>query len=476
VLLPRIFLVVLIAKCLANDIDAQTTSALTNRTNAPNAANAVALPLGPHLFIDDYLVASASNVVRRPVTLVREALSAAPILTSEKYQTFQPFFTVLRDPATGTFRMWYGIPSEDFSHVRSRIAYIESPDGIHWTNAPRILDIGPIQFGSSVIDEGPGFSPPDRRYKLGWYMDNGLRIATSADGLAWTHLTNGIVLAHNHDINGIFYDTLRSRYTAIVSFHVPGPNWTGNRRITKQSFSQNLLNWSEPSPVLTPDARDEGETQFYAMDGFLTRGNLLLGMVKVLRDDLKADNPPEPPDAYGIGYTTLAWTRDGQQWTRERVPLLDRNARKGTWDHAHAWVDEQVPVGEEVYVYYAGYQSGHKVNRFKERQIGLIKMKRDRYVAREAKGEGVLRTPPVVLAGRSLSINADADGGEVRVQILTAEGKPIRGLSFHECKAVREDSIHAPVRWRRSIREVGGQPVVLEFKLTNAALYGFELE
>ena len=36
-------------------------------------------------------------------------------------------------------------------------------------------------------------------------------------------------------------------------------------------------------------------------------------MVKVLRDDLKADSPPDPPDAYGIGYTTLAWSQDGDR-------------------------------------------------------------------------------------------------------------------------------------------------------------------
>ena len=134
-------------------------------------------------------------------------------------------------------------------------------------------------------------------------------------------------------------------------------------------------------------------------------------MVKVLRDDLKADQPPEPRDAYGIGYTTLAWTRDGEHWTRDREKFFDRHPQHGAWDHAHAWIDEQVPVGDEVYLYYGGYKSGHKVNRFEERQIGLVKMKRDRYVAREAGADGgSFRTPLVQFEAASDDVEPGSAG------------------------------------------------------------------
>jgi len=73
-------------------------------------------------------------------------------------------------------------------------------------------------------------------------------------------------------------------------------------------------------------------------------------MVKVLRDDLKSDSSPDPPDAYGIGYTTLAWSHDGEHWVRDREPFFDRSSQRGAWDRAHAWIDEQVPVGDEVYL------------------------------------------------------------------------------------------------------------------------------
>ena len=124
-------------------------------------------------------------------------------------------------------------------------------------------------------------------------------------------------------------------------------------------FGTDLLQWTQPHHVLVPDySIDEGELQFYALDGYLQRGGLTLGMVKVLRDDLKADTPPDPPDAYGVGYTTLAWSRDGETWMRDPEPFFQPDPQQGAWDHAHAWIDEQLPVGDEVYLYYGGYARG----------------------------------------------------------------------------------------------------------------------
>jgi hypothetical protein len=221
------------------------------------------------------------------------------------------------------------------------------------------------------------------------------------------------------------------RYVATISCFSTGPSWSGQRRVTQQSTSTNLLDWCEPWFVLTPDDRlDEGQTQFYAMDGYLRRGDLLIGMVKVLRDDLKADSPPDPPDAYGIGYTTLAWSHDGERWVRDRATFFDRAPQRSAWDHAHAWIDEQVPVGDEVWLYYGGYQRGHKVNRFEERQIGLLKMKRDRYVARESgPSGGSFRTPLVIVAADAMTLTVDARAEEVQVEAF---------VGGHRCPASLE--------------------------------------
>ncbi|MBN1853179.1 MAG: hypothetical protein JW829_10665 [Pirellulales bacterium] len=244
-------------------------------------------------------------------------------------------------------------------------------------------------------------------YKYAWWMhegkSGGMWIAASPDGYDFKLLSLHIVLHHNHDINNIFYDTLRKRYVATISVYQHGPTWNGDRRATMQSASQDLLHWEKPWFILTPDdGTDPPETQFYAMQGHLIRGDLWIGLVKVLHDNFRASGTPE--GSFGVGHTQLAWTRDGQTWVRDQTPYFEPDPKPGAWDHAHAWMDYQLPVGDEVYIYYGGYKNGHKVNRFEERQIGLVRIPRDRYVSRDAEaGGGSLTTVPVILKGGQLT-------------------------------------------------------------------------
>ncbi|NOS70530.1 MAG: hypothetical protein HOP33_11440 [Verrucomicrobia bacterium] len=437
----------------------------------------ILLKSGLHILLDEFLIESSSNITRKVNMPVRDPSIPNPIVTGREDGCFQPYMTVIRDAASQRFRLWYGVHTQDFNTGQSHIGYLESEDGIHWIRPHQALtDPSPIQFGVSVIDEGPHFQNLAERFRFAWHKD-GLRIATSPDGLAWTPLASRAVLVHNHDINGIFWDPIRKHYIATVSFYIPGSKWTGTRRVTKHSASDDLLHWSEPWLVLAPDDKvDDGETQFYAMDGYLARGDLIVGMVKVLRDDLKADQPPEPRDAYGIGYTSLAWTRDGKHWTRDREKFFDRHPQKGAWDHAHAWIDEQVLVGDEIYLYYAGYKSGHKVNRFEERQIGLVKMKRDRYVAREAGAEGgSFKTPLVKFDATAMTLNLEALAGEVTVQILDQDNRPVRGFTRKDCQPVSGNALASPVRWKNPLATLNGKPVRMEFFLKNARLFSFEL-
>ncbi|MCB9770801.1 MAG: hypothetical protein H6752_21570 [Candidatus Omnitrophica bacterium] len=445
----------------------------------PAAEEPIDLKKGPHLFLDDYLIAKSENVDRVVNQPKRDPDIPNPVVTGKEDGCFQPYMSIIRDPESKKFHIWYGSRTEDSNSMRSRIGYMESDDGIHWERPHRILDgPGPIQFGVAVIDEGPDFKDPEKRFKYAYHMDNGLKIATSPDGLHWTPLVDHPVILHSHDINGLIFDPIRKRYLATLSVYREGDLWEGRRRITTHSYSDDLIHWDPSRFVVLPHPEyDSGETQFYAMDGYLARGDLLIGMVKVLRDDLKADNPPDPPEAYGVGYTSLAWTRDGKTWVRDTEHFFDPNPTKGEWDHAHAWIDEQVPVNGEVYLYYGGYKSGHKVNRFEERQIGLVTMKRDRYVAREAGDEGgALETPKVKISGDRVTLNVDAEGGEVRVAVLDENGEPIDGFDYDDCQPISEDALEAPVEWKKDLSSLGDRIVSLGFKMKNAKLYAMNVE
>jgi hypothetical protein len=428
----------------------------------------LALAAGPHPLLDQRLIAAADGVTR---CIESPAKLPEPVVTGPEDRCFQPYNTVLRDPETRRFRVWYGTPE---SANQSHLAYMESNDGIRWERPHRVLrDPATIQFGVAILDDGPRHPNPEQRYKYGYYGDGGLSIAVSPDGLEWTPLSPRRVLEHNHDINCIFQDPLRKRYGACVSMYITGETWTGRRRIPYYSYSRDLLNWQPPRPILTPDHRDPGETQFYCVGGLLTRGELLIGMVRVLRDDL----PAEPGgDVAGLGYTCLCWTRDGEKWEWERTSFLDRNPRPGSWDRAMTWADCQLPVGDEVYVYYGGYRRGHKVERFTERQLGLARMKRDRYACWTAEAAGgTIRTPLLRLPGGSLAVNAKVDG-ELRGRLVDPAGKPLAGCDWSDCRPVRGDHLAAKLEWRRPPRDLRMRPVALQVRLERARLYALEAQ
>jgi len=134
-----------------------------------------------------------------------------------------------------------------------------------------------------------------------------------------------------------------------------------------------------------------------------------------------------------------------------------------------------VPVGDELFVYYTGYRWGHKYRRSEDRQVGLVRMRRDRYVAREAADQpGVLTTRPLTLNVDGLTLNLDAAHGEARVQVCDVAGKPLPGFTFAECRPIAEDSLAAAVVWSHKLSELRGQTVRLQFSLRQAKLFAFD--
>lgn len=415
---------------------------------------------------------------------------ADPIVTGYEDGNFQPYLSVVRDPHTRLFRIWYGTPRTPGNGSESSVATMDSEDGIHWRRPHRVLrDPGPINFGNSVIDEGPAFPDRAARYRLAWWHGGGTHIAVSPDGFDWSPLSPKPLITHNHDITSIHRDPIRGRYLALVSV-VPNDGPYKGLRMPHQSVSSDLLQWSEPRQIVSPDpnaAIEKGETQFYAMSGVLARGDLLVALVKVLRDDLNCEpgrtaaelHDPGRPFA-GIGYTVLAWSRDGENWMRETVPFLDRNERPGTWDRAMAWGDYQLMVGDRTYTYYGGYRWGHKAKRFTGRQIGLADMPRDRYVAYAATAEpGTLRTPPRrVGAAVQVTVNADVDphDGELIARAVDPAGKPYPGFDWSDCRPVRGDRVNHAIAWRGRNADLQGRDVAWEFRLRRGRLWSFDLQ
>ncbi|WP_428938595.1 hypothetical protein [Fontivita pretiosa] len=482
----------------------------------------VDLRSGPQLFIDEYLVAEARGV--RKVTQQPQRFLDGPIL-GWKQHTTQPYLTVLRDAETGRFRMWYNYDAGK----NCAIAYAESEDGIRWT-LPELNILGPDNrlfiigrsqehgsYGVSVVDDGRQARDPSRRYKLMWWSGTteppGVAVAFSPDGIHWTQYQANPVIpwypsdhpkAHAGvgDIVDAYWDPIRHRYGAMLKLSgLESDGWPAGPRTAKfhprivgASYSDDFVHWKEPWRVIVPEPRDEGALEFYSAGGTIARGPLLISFVRMLHDDYSPDPGvmDERGMTPGIGYTTLATSRDGEHWERHDDIFFDRNHEKGTWDHAMSWIGSAVPVGEELYLYYGGYARGHKIEPTKERQLGLVKIKMDRFVAREASGDqpGLLVTVPLHVragAGSQLMLNADASRGRIRVQVRDLNGRVVPGFSFDDCQPITADGVALPLAWKTNIdgqmkpglidlARLNDQTIRLEFEITNSKLFGFELQ
>jgi hypothetical protein len=440
----------------------------------------IKLKQGPHLFIDDYLVAGKSFLSR---TVNHPAKLPEPVITGAKGgdDNFQPYLSVLWDAKMKRFRMWYNTPE---NKSQSHIGYIESLDGIHWIRPHRVLkDPHMIKFGVTVLDRGADFPDQTQRYVLATYMKDGMMIDTSPDGFEWKALRDSSVLKHNHDISSLHWDPIRKQYLAIISVWKRNDAWNDNQRTPHESVSKDLLHWEKPWPIFYGKIGapiEKGETQFYAMSGVINRGDLLIGLVKVLRDDLNATpgkTGKEMGDmdrkAAGLGYTVLAWSRDGRTWQRDHQPFIPHNQVPGTWDHAMAWGDEQIIVGEKTYVYYAGYARGHKVDRFNERKIGLAIMPRDRYASLEASiVPGMMRSKPLRLNASAMTINARIVGN-MKIRLVDPDGLPLSGFDWVE---IEGDAVDLPVKWTGNWQDLSKKTVVLEIQMKDAQIFAINLQ
>lgn len=219
------------------------------------------------------------------------------------------------------------------------------------------------------------------------------------------------------------------------------------------SHSANPASFPASRLLFAPDNTDSGETQFYGTSNIWQRGQLYLMLVHILRDDLIAEGVD---DAYGTGYSTVAYSRNGKEWRRFREPFL--SPEPGSWNHAIAWGDCVLPLENETRYYFGGYARGHKAHT--DRSIGYAVGRRDRLVY----ATGHLRTPAFLNTSGSFAVNLD---GAMRVRILDEDNHFLRGSGV-----ITANSINRPVNI--GLGSFKGQRIKLEF-LVEGKLYSFSL-
>ena len=93
--------------------------------------------------------------------------------------------------------------------------------------------------------------------------------------------------------------------------------------------------------------------------------------------------------------------------------------------------------------------------------------------------QGHLRTRAIRFSGNSLSLNLSTSAaGHLRVEIQSADGRPVPGLTLDDCLPIYGDEISRRVAWREDpdLELLAGEPVRLLFELQECDLYSIRFQ
>lgn len=441
--------------------------------------------MGRQLFVDYFLIQDTS--LRRTFHQA-EYFPANPVLypdkpweTNGKGWRAMPFSDgVFYDPQDKLYKMWY------LSYGAT--LYAISKDGIRWEKPQ--LDVEP---GTNIVHRGSRDSAtvwldleekdPGRRYKFAYMPGHmrGLTVHFSADGIHW-----GEPVASSprvSDRTTIFWNPFRKVWVYSLRDHTPGilseertrrpGEYVRFRAYAESSDLIRGLQWS-PVPWVGADRLDPPRidlnvrAELYNLDA-VAYESLILGLFSIWRGQFTDREKPND--------ITVGFSRDGFHWDRpSRRPFIPVSERPGDWNYGNVQSAGGVclVVGDRLFFYVSGRTGGRDLN--SRSSTGLATLRRDGFVSMDAgTQEGTLTTRLVTFKGRRLFVNADVESGELRVEILDRNGRPIPGFTRAECLPLRSDSTLLAVHWKDAsdLTSLAGKPVRFRFYLRDGRLYSF---
>ncbi|MDA1018327.1 MAG: hypothetical protein O3A00_28215 [Planctomycetota bacterium] len=449
--------------------------ACADSTNADSNTEPIKLGTRLELFIDNHVVGKLSGDA---VQFVHEPAPKEVVLVTDQPWEGNTcaYYTIFQDG--DLYRMYYRGSHYDEKTKKAAhpefACYAESRDGIHWKKP----ELGLFEFNGSkknnIVWAGKygthNFTPfkdpnpnckPDAKYKaLGGGYKRGLWTWESADGIRWNLVSETPVITKGafDSQNLAFWDPNRKLY---VDFHRMGRN--GLRDIMTCT-STDFRTWTEPK-FLEYTGVPNQHLYTNAIRVYDRAPHIYLGFPTRFHASSQQVEP------------TLMAGRDGfhfQRWEKAVVPRTapkDRNANRSNY-MTNGLI--QLPGNDRELAVYAteAYYTGpdSRVRRFMYRVDGFVSV-------RAGAKSGTLVTKPVTFSGDTLTMNyATHDGGEVRVELLSAAGEPIQGFSAGDSRPFAGDEIRQVVAWKSvaKLTELVGQPVKIRFLLKNADLYSFQ--
>ena len=450
---------------------------------------------------------------------------ANPILVGDQpWDAYRPqvYGTVQFDTRRNRFRMWYlAIPShvlsphpEPFVGGFKRIghttlvAYAESEDGYRWvkpnlgivsfngSKANSLVNLGRDNSEGVSIVHQPQDPDPGRQYKAIFWEHrvepttaptgreilagdprrDGMWVSFSADGLHWkSHPGNPVIPRGSDTGQCVIYDPALKAYVLYSRLGV-------GRRISR-STSRDFLTWSEPKLVFEADASDPPGSQVYGSGFCLYEGHYIGTPWMFYRGTNQRID------------VQLIHSSDGIHWKRTagRERIIP-NGPEGAWDSGIIFTAcHPVVLEDRILIYYSAFQGdhhGHPERDWEESQkyyrggIGVATLRRDGWVSLDLNyGGGEIVTRPLRIPSATggdetprLLLNTNAFTGDVRVTVLSPDGKPIPG--FQNSRNLHGDYLRGEVTWpgEHTLAELVGRQVQLKFHGRLAKLYSFWFE
>ena len=468
------------------------------------------------LFIDDFVIDSRHGVERRVHAF--EKHPSNPVFHAEapwEENWVDNFMcSVHYDEAERHFKMWYRCGA---NHTLG--AYAVSEDGISWMrpNLRRVdyrgstnnnllgwkrelyRDAHQPGHNISVL---PGNSP-DRRF-LSFFdysgEKRGFYVSYSPDGLTWSkpehaQMVYGDVatLIPDPETGGFLFFPKQARWVDGYRRSFGFARLKDEKSYAPKSYPFTALTKKHDALVGREAARSFGilargtlnpsdgayysnwHTQIYSVTPMIYEG-LVLGFYDLWYLTGKKEGPLE---------MLLMATRDRKEWfdvgyPKARLP----RGRAGEWDAGMVYGGSNILViDDEIRFYYSGFNLGHYTGVPWGSQphqimgVGLATLRLDGFVSmRSEKGKtGSIVTKPLKYGGGQLELNADAEGGSIRVEVWSEAGEPLAGFSESHCQPVRSDEIRAAVSWENGdLADLVGKTIKLRFVLEGADLYAFQ--
>jgi hypothetical protein len=460
----------------------------------------IPIDVGRQLFVDDFLIEettlvrqfhapiyhTANPIVRpdMPWEQRDEVADRTGTLPNPAAMVFSD--GVFYDPRDRLFKMWY------MGGYAMATCLATSDDGVRWRKPA--FDVVP---GTNIVDARTrdsstvwldlGAADPGMRFKMTVWSDKQLVLLSSADGIHWRRLGRTGTIG---DRSTFFYNPFRDVWVFSIRAD-ENPGGTGRyRRYWETSDFLAARDWQSAGAVawIKADSRDfaakgiSTAPELYNLD-CVAYESVLVGLFAIWRG--------EPGDREKINEVTVGFSRDGFHWYRpDRRAFLPVANAPGAWN----WANVQsaggccVIAGDQLYFYMSGRQGRPGSNAPGVCATGVAMLRRDGFASMdwatgtitafrrssEPDGSGVLTTRVVTFTGGHLFVNADLRDGELRVEVLDANGRTVEPFTRERCERLTGDSTRHPVRWTLgSLRDLAGRPLRFRFTLARGRLYSF---